>query len=42
VPGLAAKPVIDMQVQVPDLADERAYVPALESLGTVLRARGAD
>ncbi|MFJ4044593.1 GrpB family protein [Microbacterium sp. NPDC089987] len=42
VPGLAAKPVIDMQVQVPDLADEGAYVPALEGLGMVLRARGAD
>lgn len=42
VPGLAAKPVIDVQVQVPDLADERAYVPALEGLGMVLRARGAD
>lgn len=42
VPGLAAKPVIDMQIQVPDLADERAYVAALEDLGMVLRARGAD
>ncbi|WP_421074438.1 MULTISPECIES: GrpB family protein [unclassified Microbacterium] len=42
VPGLAAKPVIDLQVQVPDLADERAYVPALEGLGMVLRARGSD
>lgn len=42
VPGLAAKPVIDIQVQVPDLTDELAYVPALESLGMVLRARGAD
>lgn len=42
VPGLAAKPVIDMQVQVPDLADEIAYVPVLESLGMVLRARGSD
>lgn len=42
VPGLAAKPVIDVQVQVPDLADEVTYVPVLESLGMVLRARGAD
>lgn len=42
VPGLAAKPIIDLQVQVPDLADESAYVPALEELGMVLRARGAD
>ena len=42
VPGLAAKPIIDLQVQVPDLADESAYVPAFEELGMVLRARGAD
>lgn len=42
VPGLAAKPVIDMQVQVPDLTDELAYIPALKSLGMVLRARGSD
>ncbi|WP_300268759.1 GrpB family protein [Microbacterium sp.] len=42
VPGLAAKPVIDIQVQVPDLTDETSYLPALEELGLVLRARGAD
>ena len=42
VPGLAAKPVTDLQVQVPDLADERAYVPALEGLGMALRARRSD
>lgn len=42
VPGLAAKPVIDLQVQVPGLADECAYVPALQALGLVLRARGGD
>lgn len=41
VPGLAAKPVIDIQVQVPDLSDESSYALALESVGTVLRARGA-
>ncbi|MDA4892340.1 MULTISPECIES: GrpB family protein [Microbacterium] len=42
VPGLAAKPVIDLQVQVPDLADEAAYALPLESLGMVLRARGEE
>ena len=42
VPGLAAKPVIDMQIQVPSLADEDAYFPALQDLGLVLRARGVD
>ncbi|GGF31651.1 hypothetical protein GCM10010922_03420 [Microbacterium sorbitolivorans] len=42
VPGLAAKPVIDMQIQVPDLLDEDAYVPALERMGMILRARGSD
>lgn len=39
VPGLIAKPVIDLQVSVRDLADEPAYRPGLESLGLVLRAR---
>jgi GrpB-like predicted nucleotidyltransferase (UPF0157 family) len=39
VPGLAAKPVIDLQVAVPALADEGSYRPALESLGLILRAR---
>jgi GrpB-like predicted nucleotidyltransferase (UPF0157 family) len=39
VPGLAAKPVIDIVVAVADSADENAYVPALESAGYVLRIR---
>jgi GrpB-like predicted nucleotidyltransferase (UPF0157 family) len=39
VPGLVAKPVVDLQVSVPDVDDEQAYRPALESLGLVLRAR---
>jgi len=39
VPGLVAKPTIDLQVSVPDLDDEPSYRPALESLGVVLRAR---
>lgn len=33
VPGLAAKPRIDMLLVVPDSADEPAYVPALEAAG---------
>ena len=39
VPGMAAKPVVDLQVSVDDVDDEAAYRPALESLGLVLRAR---
>jgi GrpB-like predicted nucleotidyltransferase (UPF0157 family) len=39
VPGLAAKPVIDIVLAVPDSADEQAYVPALEAAGYVLRGR---
>jgi len=39
VPGLAAKPIIDIVLAVPDSSDEQAYVPALESAGYVLRAR---
>jgi GrpB-like predicted nucleotidyltransferase (UPF0157 family) len=33
VPGLPAKPVIDIDLLVADTADESGYVPALESLG---------
>jgi GrpB-like predicted nucleotidyltransferase (UPF0157 family) len=33
VPGLAAKPVIDIDLTVADPADEASYVPALEHLG---------
>lgn len=39
VPGLAAKPVIDILLVVADSADELAYVPALEAAGFVLRIR---
>jgi GrpB-like predicted nucleotidyltransferase (UPF0157 family) len=39
VPGLPAKPIVDIQVSVADLKDERAYRPALESLGIRLRSR---
>ena len=39
VPGLAAKPVIDILLVVPDSSDEPAYVPDLEAAGYVLRIR---
>jgi len=39
VPGLAAKPVIDVDLTVSDPADEAAYVLALESAGFELRIR---
>ncbi len=39
VPGLAAKPVIDVQISVDDLADESRYVPGIESVGIQLRSR---
>ncbi len=42
VPGLAAKPVIDITLVVPDSADEAAYAPQLEAAGYVLRIREPD
>lgn len=39
VPGLAAKPIIDMCLVVKDSSDEEAYVPALQAAGYVLRIR---
>jgi GrpB-like predicted nucleotidyltransferase (UPF0157 family) len=42
VPGLAAKPVIDILLAVPDSAGEQAYAPALEAAGYVLRIREPD
>jgi len=39
VPGLAAKPVIDIDLTVADAADEETYVLALESLGYKLIVR---
>jgi GrpB-like predicted nucleotidyltransferase (UPF0157 family) len=42
VPGLAAKPIIDIVLAVPDSADEQAYVPALQAAGYVLRVREPD
>ena len=42
VPGLAAKPRIDVVLAVPDSADEPAYVPAMEAAGYTLRIREPD
>jgi GrpB-like predicted nucleotidyltransferase (UPF0157 family) len=39
VPGLLAKPVIDIQVSVCDVEDEASYVPPIEDLGVPLRLR---
>lgn len=42
VPGLCAKPIIDMLLIVADSANEKSYVPALEAAGYVLRIREED
>jgi GrpB-like predicted nucleotidyltransferase (UPF0157 family) len=42
VPGLAAKPVIDILLVVADSADEDSYVAPLEGAGYVLRIREPD
>jgi GrpB-like predicted nucleotidyltransferase (UPF0157 family) len=42
VPGLAAKPIIDLTLVVADSADEDAYLPTLEAAGYVLRIREPD
>ena len=42
VPGLAAKPIVDIVLEVPDSADEPAYVGDLEAVGYVLRTREPD
>jgi GrpB-like predicted nucleotidyltransferase (UPF0157 family) len=42
VPGLAAKPRIDMLLVVADSADEAAYVPVLEAAGYVPHIREPD
>jgi GrpB-like predicted nucleotidyltransferase (UPF0157 family) len=39
VPGLAAKPILDILLIVANSADEASYVPALEHAGYVLRIR---
>ena len=42
VPGLSAKPIIDMVLAVSNSADEPSYVPLLEEKGFVLRIREPD
>lgn len=42
VPGLAAKPIVDILLVVDDPAEESSYVPALEAAGYVLRVREPD
>jgi GrpB-like predicted nucleotidyltransferase (UPF0157 family) len=42
VPGLIAKPIIDIVLVVADSAQEEAYVPVLASAGYVLDAREPD
>ncbi len=42
VPGLVAKPLIDILLVVADSSDEGAYVPELEEAGYVLRIREPD
>ena len=42
VPGLSAKPVIDMVLAVADSTQELSYVPALEAEGFALRIREPD
>ena len=42
VPGLAAKPVIDITLVVPDSSDEPAYVPDMEAAGYRLWIREPD
>jgi GrpB-like predicted nucleotidyltransferase (UPF0157 family) len=39
VRGLAAKPIIDMLLAVPDSADEQAYIPVMEAASYVLHIR---
>ena len=39
IPGLAAKPIIDMLLVVADSSDEAAYVPTMEASGYVLHIR---
>ena len=42
MPGLVAKPIIDIALVVPDSGDESAYVPPLEAVGYRLRIRTPD
>jgi GrpB-like predicted nucleotidyltransferase (UPF0157 family) len=42
VPGLPAKPILDMLLEVADSSDEAAYLPGLEAHGFVLHIREPD
>jgi GrpB-like predicted nucleotidyltransferase (UPF0157 family) len=42
VHGLAAKPIIDIALELPDSSDEGAYVPDMEAAGYGLRIREPD
>jgi GrpB-like predicted nucleotidyltransferase (UPF0157 family) len=42
VPGLAAKPIVDILLAVADSADESSYLPRMEAAGYVLRVREPD
>ena len=42
VPGLSAKPIVDVLLVVEDSSNEASYVPALEGVGYVLRVRERD
>lgn len=42
MPGLPAKPIVDIALEVADSADEEAYVPDMEEAGYVLRIREPD
>lgn len=42
VPGLAAKPIVDILLMVEDSGEEASYLPALEEAGYVLRGREPD
>ena len=42
VPGLAAKPIIDILLVVENSGDEPAYLPRLEAAGYLLRVREPD
>ena len=42
VPGLAAKPIIDITMLVADVSDEAAWIPDLEAAGYVVRIRESE
>ncbi len=42
VPGLAAKPIVDILLVLDDPSDEASYLPALEAAGYQLRVREPD